>query len=155
MLDPTFAILNQSGIGHGALITSPSFAVTPNGFAAVYMAYGNQVESEVYDVTGKALGHQTLSPAGTPITATSQTALVWSGKQLLAVYPGAVDGQYVVQVLDASGVPTSKAVPLPNCLATAHGISAAWGGNQLAVATINEASGVMASAVCMTLLGCQ
>jgi hypothetical protein len=154
VLDPTFNILKQTGVGHGASITSPSFAVMSNGFAAVYVAYGNQVESEVYDGSGERLGHQTLSPAGTPITATSQTALVWNGKQLFAVYAGAVGGQYVVQVLDGSGVPTSKSVQLPNCLATAHGISAAWGGNQLAVAAINEASGVMASTVCVTLMGC-
>jgi hypothetical protein len=154
VLDPTLNILKQTGVGHGASITSPSFAVTPSGFAAVYVAYGNQVESEVYDASGERLGHQPLSPAGTPSTATYQTALVWSGKQLFAVYPGAVGGQYVVQVLDGNGMPTSKSVQLPTCLTTAHGVSAAWGGNQLAVAAINEASGVMASSVCVTLMGC-
>ena len=69
--------------------------------------------------------------------------------------PGPSDGQFVLQLLDRRAKPTGAAVSLPNCYGTAESVSAAWGDGVLAVAGVNYGSGVTASSICVTLMGCR
>jgi hypothetical protein len=154
VLDHDFGTLGQTSLGQGALNQAPSLAALPLGFAALYPASPDSLEFESYDLSGHNIGHRTLATTGPILTGTAETALVSNGTQLFAIYPGAVSGQYTVQALDNSGSLLGKAASLPNCLATASRISAAWGNNRLAVAAVNEAAGVMKSSVCVTLMGC-
>ena len=59
------------------------------------------------------------------------------------------------RLLDASGPGQGSATKLPRCLAFATSISMAWGHNTLAVASLDGASGVVKTGVCITLMRCQ
>lgn len=151
-----FAAQSRGSVGHGAMIRSPSMATLPDGLASVYTTSSRRVESELYDAAGKAIKHTTLSTNIPTIhQRAGHTALTWTGKQLIAVYPAAGHGQYQLQLLGADGVPDAQATRLPICLAVASGVSAAWGGGRLAVATVNSASGVMRRSVCVTVMKCR
>ncbi len=151
---PSLDIVSQGNVGHGALIASPSFAVRDEGFAALY-GNGAVLESEVYDPAGKALGHHALASLPSALQGLRETALVWTGSGLVAVYPGAAANAFRAHVLDASGKPLGEPTEVPLCLATARDVSAAWNQGTLAVASVNEASGVMASSICVSLLVCE
>lgn len=153
LVSPSLGTLAQSPIGHGALIASPSFVVRDGGFAALY-GNGSTVEAEVFDEDGQPGGHQAVATLVSSLKGSQETALVWTGRRLIAVYPGPGSGQYRARVLDASGVPLGPALAIPLCLATAHEVAAAWGDGVLAVAAVNAASGVMQSSVCVATLVC-
>jgi hypothetical protein len=156
LLDQSFALLKTTKVGHGK-VKHPSFAVLPDGLAAVYAVAGSlasPIESEIYDAAGQPLAHQQVALRGDYVATTDETALSWTGSQLVAVYSAPVSGRYTVRLLDAGGKPAGDPVPVPNCLATARDLAAAWGKDRLAVVTINEASGVMQTSVCVTLMGC-
>lgn len=153
LFDQGFTAQGEKGIGHGS-IKSPSMAVLPDGFGALYTTSSARVEVVVHDVSGKETGHSTLATASWSKGATGHTALTWTGKQLVAVYPSSVPGQYLLHLLGSNGEPVASATPLPNCLAVASTISAAWGNNRLAVATVNSASGVAQSSICVTVMKC-
>jgi hypothetical protein len=155
LLDQQMAQVNMGNVGHGALIQSPSFAVLPGGFAATYLE--PSVEAEVYDSAGSSTGYHTLGTAASSSTgnATALTALVWTGQRLVAGYPSTVPGQFLLRLLDADGSPVGSATQLKGCLATSSSIRMAWGKGLLAVASLDHASGLPNSCICVSLLRCQ
>jgi hypothetical protein len=153
LVDPSLGTGAQGSVGHGALIASPSFAVRDHGFAALY-GNGSTVEAEVFDEGGQRVGNQAVGTLVSPLKGSQETALEWTGSRLIAIYPGPGPGQYRARVLDAAGVPLGPALAVPLCLATAREVAAAWGNGVLAVAAVNESSGVMQSSVCVTTLVC-
>jgi hypothetical protein len=154
VVGPSLDTVAQGQVGHGALIGSPSFAVRETGFAALYRN-GSQLEPEVFDSDGKALGHHTLASLPSAPEGLRETALVSTGSGFVAVYPGAAPDTFRAHLLEADGRPVGAAAAVPACLATARDVTAAWNLGTLAVATVSEASGVMKSCVCVTLLSCE
>ncbi len=155
LMDNSFKVRDQGHIGHGAMIRSPSIALAPSGFAALYVDASTLVaELQLLNAKGKAGVHTALGPVTNSVPTVGQTALVWTGKQFIAIYPSKAPGQYQVHLLDSAGKPAAKAIPLPHCLAVASGVDAAWGNGRLAVATVSSASGVPKSLVCVTVMQC-
>ena len=145
----------QSGIGGGGLIRSVGMVGRPAGFAALYLTSVGQVGVEVFNSLGKQAGTTTLATAQASKLAPGRTELVWTGEQLIAVYPSLVTGQYRIRLLSGEGKVEGKEIQLPNCLAlTSGGVSATWGHGRLAVAAVNSASGVAKSSVCVTVMEC-
>lgn len=154
LFDHDFKPRGIASVGQGALIRSPSMAALPGGYAAIYNTSWGRFYAEVLNASGKSSGRIPLGAAYWAGRVTGETALVWTGRQLAAVYPSATKGQFLVHLLDATGKPTAKAVPLPNCLTTASQVSAAWGKGRLAVATINHTASTNRSNVCVSVLEC-
>lgn len=155
LLDANFKVLGQNGMGHGAMVRSVSPVVLPGGFAALYNTSSNKAELELYDASGKDRRRVVVGDVPASLPLIGQTALVWTGEQLVATYPSKVSGQYLLRLLDREGKLLTQAAKLPNCLAvTASQISAAWGKGHLAVASVNAASGVAKSGVCVVVMKC-
>jgi hypothetical protein len=155
LLDQQMTQVEMGNVGHGALIQSPSFAALPDGFAATYLE--PSVETEIYDSVGASTGYHTIGTATStaPSDTTALTALAWTGQRLVAGYPSTVPGQFLLRVLDADGTPVGTATQLGGCLATSSAIRMAWGKGLLAVASLDHASGLPNSCICVTLLRCQ
>lgn len=153
LLDDGGTVVKETSVGQ-ASPRSPSFAVAANGFAAAY-ASGREIEVEMYDAAGNAAGRRAVATTVVTLEDTGEIATAWTGRQLLVTFPGPVDGQFLVQVVDAEGAPGGDPTPVPGCLATASSVSAAWGNGLFAVATISAASGLPKSAVCVTLMACR
>jgi hypothetical protein len=158
LLDQAFGVLKQTVVGYGHTIKEPSFTVVPGGFAAVYtksQEMGGEVELERYDPAATPLGHSTVATLGDYAATTGETALSWTGSQLAVTYSSPVSGMYSVRLVEPDGMPAGDAVQVPRCLATGRDVVTAWGKDRLAVVTIDEASGVMKSTVCVTQMACR
>ena len=146
---------SQTGVGSGAMIPSAGMTSRPAGFASIHLTSAGKVEVEVFNSLGKQAGKTALATAQASKLAPGRTELVWTGEQLIALYPSAVTGQYRVRLLSGEGKAEGKEIQLPNCLAlTNGGVSATWGNGRLAVAAVNSASGVPKSSVCVTVMEC-
>ena len=142
-------------LGQGALIRSPSMAVVPGGYAAIYNTSWSKIYSEVLDASGKSSGRRELAPAPWAGGIPGMTALAWTGHQLAAVSPSSTKGRFVARLLTPAGKPSAAlAVKLPVCLSNASSVSAAWGKGRLAVATLDRAVTSIQSSVCVTVLEC-
>ena len=140
----------------GGMIYSPSFAALPSGLAALYLG-APEVVVKVFDSAGSSVGKQSLGSATISSVAEPRdvTALAWTGQRLVAGYPSAVPGRFVLRVLDAAGQPQGGETKLSGCLATSSSIRMVWGRDVLAVATLDHTSGLPNSGICVTLLRCQ
>jgi hypothetical protein len=149
--------MTEVGIASGGgMIYAPSFATLPGGLAELYLGAG-AVEVKVFDSAGSSVGKQGLGSAalGSVADPRDVTALAWTGQRLVAGYPSTVPGQFLLRVLDETGRPLGGATKLSGCLATSSSIRMVWGRDVLAVATLDHASGLPNSGVCVTLLRCQ
>jgi hypothetical protein len=154
MLDSKLTEVGRASVGHGSPVRSPAFATLAGGYAVVFGNGKGGVEVARFDASGKDKGHKALGTTGFTGAATHKIGAVWTGKQLVAGFPSAVPGQFVLQLADAAGAATGGQIELPRCLAVSSSISMAWGRQVLAVASLDAASGVAKSCVCVTLLRC-
>jgi hypothetical protein len=153
LLDATLSQLGLHAVGHGASIGTPSFVTvgtTGVGYAALYPTAG-VAELERYDAQGAPVGHELIASG---IDAASGVGLAWSGSQLAAVF-STVPNQYRIQLVNTSSGLVGTSVTVPTCLATADDVSVVWGQDRLAVIAMSSASGVLKSAICVTLMTCQ
>jgi len=149
--------MTEVGIASGGgMIYAPSFAALPGGLAELYLGAG-AVEVKVFDSAGSSVGKQSLGGAAISSVADPRdvTALAWTGQRLVAGYPSAVPGQFLLRVLDETGQPLGSEMKLSGCLATSSSIRMVWGRDVLAVATLDHTSGLPDSGICVTLLRCQ
>jgi hypothetical protein len=147
------SIRKQAAVGGGLLLRSPRFLVLPAGFAAVYGSLNSDIETQTYDLSGTSLARTSLAKSGRMVREVDDIAAVWTGRQLIVVHPAS--NGYEVSFVAPSGKPTGYSTQLPKCLATADGVSAAWGNGQLAVASLTSGSGVPYTGVCVMVMACE
>jgi hypothetical protein len=161
-----FARLGQTGLLQGQpktaikkdYISVSSWVARDDGTYAVAYVRASDLRIEILtlDASGTALGPPVpVEPAGVSSAPIKQISLLWTGRRFILVNPSK-DGAIRARLLDAQGKSLGQPVKLPQCLSWSMlAGAAAWGGNRLAVATVDGLSGPPWGVICVSILGCK